>query len=308
MTLDDFFGDTEAAWKRKLEKEEAARKQAEADERRRKIEEIKARKGKGKKPALDPVPTPADAAAPVVTSLADYVKLENIQCVDADGTVFEKYNTIYVRKDVEKDAAGKRLMVTPYSAIKHCESFGFLPSAALMANIHVAIYRAAVERQADGTYRTKDAKMEAMLKKLRYRGDGIGGHWVNTLVDWKGNEIIHYPQDGDFPTDGGTAGINSAYSRKNMNFDKANFSDTTLKEALKIPNYRRFVQNYSGLPDPAVLIDVAKYYGKTARVWVSSSQETRAAWFGCILDYFYLLSNNDLSNTNAVRGVRERAP
>ncbi len=257
-------------------------------------------------PAPSVPPAPSPRTAPAVTSLDDYIKLENISCVDADNHEFERYDTLYVKKDVEKDSAGKIQTFTPYEAIHHCESFGFLPSAALMANIHVAIYHAAVERQANGTYQTKNSEMEEMLRKLQDRGDGVGGHWTNTIVDWGAQQIKHYPLDGDFPNNGGTAQVNTGRSVTKP-FDRTNFANLELKAALKIPNYRQFVQNYSGLQNPEVLIEIAEYHGKNAQVWFSSSQEARAAWLGCFNDVdFSLYADSYLYNTNAARGVHEK--
>ena len=263
-------------------------------------------RGNPPSPAVSPAPSPRVPST--ATSLADYIKLENISCVDADSNEFERYGELYIKKEVEKDAAGQLLKVTPYAAIHHCEQFGFLPSAALMANIHVAIYRAAVEHQPDGTYRTKNAELEQMLQKLKNRGDNIGGHWVNTLVDWRALKIIHYPQDADFLSHGDTAGINGSHPQKVFSFDKNSFADMKLADALKIPNYKRYLQNYSGLPDPAILLEVAHYYQETARSWVSTSQEVRAAWLGCYQVNFYLYANDNLNDTNAARGVRLGMP
>src|SRR3989338_5234862 len=250
-----------------------------------------------------PPPPPPGAGTIVVTSLADHIKLENISCVDADGHEFERYGELYVKKEVEKDTAGKIIKVTPYAAIHHCEQSGFLPSAALMANIHVAVYHAAVERQLDGTYRTRNAELEQMLQKLKNRGDNVGGHWVNTLVNWDTPQIIHYPQDADFPINGGTAGINASHPKKAFGFDKTSFADMELADALTIQNYKRYLQNYSGLTDQAILLEVAQYHEEMARSWVSSLEEVRAAWLGCNLDNFYFDSSNYLSNTKAARRV-----
>ena len=54
----------------------------------------------------------------------DFLAVENLQCVDADGNVFEQYDKLYVRKDIERDEAGKQLNFTPYKAIVHFESKG----------------------------------------------------------------------------------------------------------------------------------------------------------------------------------------
>lgn len=241
-----------------------------------------------------------------VINAGEYIKLENIVCTDADGKEFEQYDKIYVKKEVEKSPQSEILSLTPYNAIHHCQQQGdFVPSSALMANIMIALFQAAVERQADGTYRTKDVELEEALQKYKNRGDGVGGHWVNTLVNWGAGQVIHYPNDADFTSNGGTVQINNSRSRTALGFNRNGFTNTTLAEALTTPNYRRYLQNYTGLPDPMVLIGLAEYFEKTARSLVSSLQETRAAWLGC--DYvvvFDLGANGSLSYSGAVRGVR----
>lgn len=240
-----------------------------------------------------------------LTILEDFIELRGISCIDANGKEFEKYDKLYVRTDVEKTPNESILKLTHYNHVHHCEQQGnFSPSSALMANIYVTLYHAAVEKQADGTYRTKDAVLEAALQKLKDRGDGYGGNWVNTLVDWQRQQIIHYPQDGDFPSNEDTAGTNASRRRVSLPFDRRGFTDKTLADALSLPNYKKFLQNYTGLPEPAVLIDAAEYFGRTVSVWVSSSNETKAAWLGCGSINFNLYGNSDLDNGNAARGVR----
>lgn len=246
----------------------------------------------------------------------DYIILSDIVCTDADGRVFEMYDQIAVATDVFRRTENydgkqikKHLLLTPYQAVVHCQQNGlFLPSSALMVNIHYALFEEAVEIQPDGTYKVKDPAAEKVLRKFHDRGDGAGGHFVNTLICYNTKSIIHYPSKDDFPNNHEITRINVSHPRQALPFDNDGFTNCTLEQALQLPNYKRFLQNYTGLRDPTVLLTLAKYHGKTARSWVSSSNETRAAWFGCNDTYLNLNANNYLNNNNAARGVKIPSP
>ena len=253
--------------------------------------------------------TPEDFLAKVerekIKYLDDFLVLENIICVDADGNEFEKYDKIFVKKKVEKDPHGVILKLTPYAGISHCEENGvFLPSSALLANIYVALHKTAVGELSENIHGIRKEEAEQMLQEFKNRGDGLGGQWTNTLLNWGSQEIIHYPHQSDFLTSGGGSNINLSLPRKVYPFDRANFKTTDLAAALSIPNFRCYVQNYTGLSRPEDLLGVAQYFGKTAQVWISTSTVFRAAWFGCDSNDLFLYSSDDLNYYSAVRGVR----
>ncbi|HLC78059.1 MAG TPA: hypothetical protein VJH92_02965, partial [Candidatus Nanoarchaeia archaeon] len=82
-------------------------------------------------PYIDPPAAPKKIKSKI-KSLDNFLVLENIVCVDADGKEFEKYDHIYVRKDIFRDAQGKSVNFNPYQAVVHCEENNlFLPSFAL---------------------------------------------------------------------------------------------------------------------------------------------------------------------------------
>ena len=68
---------------------------------------------------------------------------------------------------------------------------------------------------------------------------------------------------------------------------------------------RAFLQDFTGLQNPAELGEVAGYFNKTARVWVSPNNKTRAVWldYDNVNDDFYLSANDFLYVINAARGV-----
>ena len=258
-------------------------------------------------PYIDPpaAPKKGKKIKSKIKSLDDFLVLENIVCVDADGNEFEKYDHIYVQRKVEKDTAGGILKLTPYAGISHCEQLpgSFLPSSALLANIYVALHKTAVGQLSKKIHDVSKEEAKQMLEEFKDRGDGFGGQWANTLLNWGTQEIVHYPQQSDFPT-GGRSNINSSLPRRVYPFHHANFKSTDLLAALSIPNFRCYVQNYTGLSRPEDLLGVAQYFGKTAHVWISTSTVFRAAWFGWNSSNFNLGGCSNLDYGSAVRGVQ----
>ncbi len=259
---------------------------------------------------------PAPPAVPAVTTLADYMVLENIECKDADGNVFEQYDTIYVRKDIERNADNSQKNFTPYQVAVYFEAQGlFLPSMALSCAIVAQLYQ-----------RRNDSAANALLMQYKDKGNDYGWHAQNTVIDYKNAKIIHYPSDANFPAHGGANGINQApRERKELSFVKSQtrtrtlrspasdlLSNCTLEDGLKNPLVARFVRHYTGLEDPSVLVDIGTYFQKPTRIWFPSNveqcQDTRAAWLGCDEDGFDLNANDNLNGTSAARGVRLGAP
>ena len=69
-------------------------------------------------PQRPTLPTPpannAEPAIPVtVTTLDDFLVLQNLFCVDADGTIFEQYPELRVQKDIFRDQNRKQVNHTP---------------------------------------------------------------------------------------------------------------------------------------------------------------------------------------------------
>lgn len=240
------------------------------------------------------------------------VVLENIACVDADGHEFERYDKLEIDGDVVRQGGKtQHQSFTPYQAITYMKQQGkFLPSVALSCNILAALY----DKKADLAY-------AAVLQQYKNHGAGYGWHAQNTVVDYKRNVIIHYPLDADFPQHGGTANINHGVQRRELTFVKAKnkllgtkealLKSCTLEEGLNDNHLARFVKQYTGMANPEKLIDIGKYFEKTARVWfpnkVQQCDETRAAWLGCYnFDYFSLNAIDILDYSSVARGVRRR--
>src|SRR3989344_8931764 len=101
----------------------------------------------------------------VVVGAGDCLRLENLVCVDAEGKEFERYDTLYVAKDVVRNGTTHRSF-TPYQAITHFEQEGkgfFVPSFSLSCNILAALYA------------HKDIpEAHAVLQQYRYHRAGSG--------------------------------------------------------------------------------------------------------------------------------------
>ena len=240
-----------------------------------------------------------------VTSIDDFVVLKDIRCVDADGNVFEQYDELHIAKDVVRQADGTHQSFTPYQAIVYFEQKGlFLPSMALSCNIVAALFQAAVEKKGAGDT-IKNAESKEVLDQYKDHGAGYGWHAQNTVVDWGGRKIIHYPRDGDFPQNGGNNNINQSRSLVKLPIPRG-IGDMALVDALKNAKATKSVRNLTGLKDPAVLVQAGEYFGKTAHIWTSPISEIRAVWLGCVNVNFNFNADGNLDYTDAVRGVRKK--
>ena len=247
-------------------------------------------------PLPTPAPTPTNPVS--LSNAGNSLLLENLVCVDADRNVLEQYPTLAIQKDIFRNAQSQQINFTPYQGAVHCEQNGlFLPSFALTCNILVALYQ---------NRNIPEAKK--LLDMYKDKGNGNGWHAQNTIINWGTKQIIHYPRDNDFPQHGGNNNINQSRPPIRLSFDRTGFADKTLADSLQTPNFKRYVQNLTGLQNPSVLVQLGEYFGKPAYVWPSSSNETRAAWLGCDDCYFLLNGNGSLYNYYAARGVRLVAP
>ena len=233
-------------------------------------------------------------------SEGDFLTLEDLSCVDADGNVFESYDRLDVRKDIFR-SDGKQVSRTPYAHAVHCEEMGlFLPSSALTCNIVARLYEG-----------KSDAHVEKVLQQYKDKGNGNGWHAQNTIIDFGSSKVIHYPSASDFS---GVTAVNASQSRVVLPFVKDSLEDALLKDALHDASSRRFLQQLTGLENPEVLIPIGEYFSPPAKVWFpwngkagKGFKEKRAAWFGCDHTFFLLSLNSGLSVAVAARGVRRRS-
>ncbi|MFA5887620.1 MAG: hypothetical protein WC852_02830 [Candidatus Nanoarchaeia archaeon] len=236
-----------------------------------------------------------------IADKSDYLLLKDVCCTDVDGNVFESYDELFVNKNLEKNQNGELLFFTPYNGAAHFEKQAgglFLPSFALSCNILAALWQ-----------NKGNPECERILLMYKNKGNGNGWHCQNTVVDYAGEKIIHYPFDSDFPNDGGVAGINSGRKRIVLPFqNKSALKDEPLEQALQHAASLYFIRQFTGLKNPEALVEIGKYLGKEAKVWfpdnAAKCKNTRAAWLGCGNYDFDLCANNSLDDSNAARGVR----
>ncbi len=259
------------------------------------------RTGRNPSPPGTP-PAPSPGIVPAVTSLADYIKLENISCVDAEGHEFERYGELYVAKDIVRNPDNSHISKTPYQWAVYFEPQGlFLPSFALSCAIVAALYQ-----------QKGNQEVEKVLHHYKNKGNGTGWHAQNTIVDYASEQIVHYPVAADVAQ---SADVNASKPRKALSFSKATLQDSVLADALRNPTSAHYVKQLTGLRDPSILVDIGNYFGKPAKLWFpwngqqgSTCTEKRAAWLGCDVDYFDLSAYDNLNSTDAARGVRLGAP
>ena len=235
---------------------------------------------------------------PDVRSIDDFLVIPGIECVGPDGKVFEKYDRIYVAKDVERDGE-RHINFTPYKAISYFEKRGmFLPSCALSCNVLAYLFANRSDEDAN--------KVLMHYKDLDF---GYGWHAQNTIIDWKAKKIRHYPLDGDFPEYGGNDGVNQPRQRNELGFKVKGFGDMSLEDALKKKEFEKFIINLTGLKNPGVLVEIGEYFDWPARIWVpnnpSEAEYTSASWLGCYNYDFGFGADYNLLNNYAARGVRE---
>lgn len=81
----------------------------------------------------------------------------------------------------------------------------------------------------------------------------------------------------------------------------------SLEEGLQFPNILRFEQQFTGLADPSVLVEIGNYFGKDAKV-LFDKEGTGAAWLGCSYVFFYLGASLHLNKDFVARGMAQNSP
>ena len=261
-----------------------------------------------------------------VQDAGDYVIVRNIECVDADGNVFEKHDELWIPKDVERDKNYVKSF-SVYGAIVHCEEKGndwFLPSAAATLNYLLKIFPKAVRKRSDGNYHTINEEFKKVLD-IFYNGQDqfFGVLAQNSLVAFGKSEIIHYPKKEDFTYASGDVGINFNRDSIRLEFDNSNLEVCCLLDGLENKGIERFVRQYSGVANPEELLNLGDYYGwlsngdKHSRLWFSSNYEgsmnfsdTFALRIFCDTynPYLNICADINLDNSFSASGVRYIPP
>lgn len=217
------------------------------------------------------------------TSLNDYLQLENINCTDSNGVIYEHYDYLLVRRDVERGHTHPKpswlksifFKAEPASlkiadATFYLEDQGlFLPSFALTCNILAELY--AKNNSA------KVAKFLNQYSTLEERS-GNASHIQNTIVDCDTKQIIHYPDQTDCSVRLDTK--RSQQTRKALAFNFTDFKNLLLEDALKDANVREFLQNLTGLQHPEVLVEIGTHFGKVPYIFATGHRGLCATWLG----------------------------
>jgi hypothetical protein len=288
--------------------------QIEEDERQKELEAKLKKKDKQEKTKEEKDEKPEI----IVSSNDDYITLENIICKDSEGNIIEQYNKIQVLKDIERDKnnpdnSTNQLGFTPYEAIEHFEKQNngfFAPSYALSCNILAALFKEGVKKDDEDKYVSLNNDASKVLDQYLNYGLGYGWHSQNTVINWESKEIIHYPKDSDFPSHYGTDNINKNTQQTKLSFNvNKKFNNALLEKALKDKELKKYIQNLTGLENPAILAEIGKYFKKDSRVWVPNNPKkadyTASAWLGSNRSYFNIVTGESLGTIIVVRGVRE---
>jgi len=172
------------------------------------------------------------------------VMLSAVSCIDADGHVFEEYARIGIPRTSTAignifDAASRR----------HTLGSRFLPSFALTANM---IYKLAAR---------KTPACEGILKlyKTQY-------HMTNTFIDFKIGYLLHYPEYTHFPEQyhnlNNAEKMNQGLKAKALPFNLGSLHSFEVAHLMKVPSFRKFMVQLTGMEWPERFVDVFNDYGR----------------------------------------------
>jgi hypothetical protein len=259
---------------------------------------------------VEPEPEPA-----AVFTKVEPIIIPEIVCVGSDGKVFERRENLLVDGDVVRKAGefyeGTRILrhmsFTPYQAISHFEKHGRqLPDYPTLCGILEYVFRKGVKKLPDGTYETLDAKAKAVLDQFKNYGAGYGWHAVNGVVDGVHDCIIHNPHDSDFPSYGGSDGINAKLERIVRPFKRSkDWGWSRMEPCLKDKNKVNFLKDLTGRENLNIFLELAEYFGREPWFYPPTKGSVRSAWLGCDYGLNFGLDSNSLLDLNlAARGVR----
>lgn len=240
---------------------------------------------------------------PMIKPVKDegYIGLENISCADADGDLIERYDKIFIKTNLA--TTNKNAMrlsnFTIYGAAYFFERQKgdvFLPSCALTCNILARLYELRHYEE-----------MENLLLQYKNHGLNDGWHIQNTIVDWRGQRIIHYPGYSEIPKKVKKRDMNHKRNCTILSFTPEKFEDGPLKFLLKNSSFEEFIKNLTGLEDPEILVSIGDYFVKPARVWLpnepSKEERPSVAWIGCRHDHLDIYIYGGTNFSGPARGV-----
>lgn len=282
----DYLGEAERV-------SEERNREVEEEERKLALEE-KLRKNKAKIPAEEE--SDKEQKSGRILSEKDFLVLENIVCRDYRGDAFEKYEKIYVAKDILLNGSTPASF-TSYAAVFNCEMRQiFLPSMALTWNILVRLYENRKNKIANDVL-------------MQYK---CGKYAQNTLVNYESKEIIHYPRDNDFKK-GSKDGINYfdanqgmpriplAFSEKAFN----GWSETFRLKGSHNHHLRTFLWHLTGVSDLDVLTEIGSYLNLETKAYLPGlMMNAYPVMLGKDTDESLKIKLASMFDESSVRGVK----
>jgi hypothetical protein len=229
----------------------------------------------------------------------NYLVLENINCRDANGTLFEHYDTLYIKKEIERYKTKRAVSKTYPQWNKYFKAKNTIfPSFALTCHILLELYG-----------RIDQPEYEKVLQQYNTHPPSPNCHAQNTVIDWDKGQIIHYPSNYPFKIES-QGGLNPFKMeswgglRTELDFNTKNLGiQKNMQDALQDPDYLKFLRNLTGLEFPRMLTNIADYFKKPLVIWTRREGESWTS-IDCVKDYFLLNGNTGIYDINIAREMR----
>lgn len=228
----------------------------------------------------------------------EYVWLKEVCCKDEYGDMMEYYNKIFVKTSpatTNKKRSSYFKLQRAISFFERQKGDVFLPSTALTCNILAKIYELRHYEE-----------MENLLLQYSDHKANDGWHLQNTIIDWKGQRIIHYPGYSEAPKKIRKRDMNYNRDCKILGFKFEHVEDTKLEFLLQEPDTTCFIKDLTGLEKPEILVEIGDYLRKPTRVWFPNDPEEAkpsTVWVGCRNDNFDLYLASGINYSGPARGV-----
>jgi hypothetical protein len=240
---------------------------------------------------------------------SEFICIDNITCIDADGIVREHYPKLYVRKEVEAklDEWGLNHQFDISGAEEYLKNKKmFNPSFALHCNILNIFWQ-----------NREDKEIAGILEQYLKAGEVCNIYKPNTLVDYARQLIINYPYASDFPSYKGNSNINEG-RRIELGFSKAGLINMNLEHVLCYSIALRFLKQLTCMEHPEVFLEMKKLCNKNPYLTIarrtpmsedaSDFDEVTSTSIGTNNFLICLDVSNYINESNRIRGVCEVKP
>lgn len=205
----------------------------------------------------------------------NHLAIEDISCIGADGAIFERHDRIYAARNPASHKIKSDHDVDLYTTILYCEQLDrrantVLPSSALNFKILTTVFPEAVEKQPDGSYKTKDPRLREYLDLFCHYRASSGAQ--NTLPNVATGKVIHYPTIMDFLNlprfsfpSATFPPINEEQSRVELDIgDEKDSLEMVLVADILFPGAQYMSESFgkqlTGLEDPTALLELLDYF------------------------------------------------